>query len=115
MAQICTTREQSKRLLELGISRETADMFYPIGASFPEECDNGDSMQADHPAWSLGALISVIPEMIEHKYTFQLTHFGVYYCDYDNDAIHGAEGVDVFKNCINMIEWLVKKKYIKTK
>lgn len=50
MAQICTTREQSQMLLDLGIKRETADMFWPLGSSVPEVCDNGDNEQADHPA-----------------------------------------------------------------
>lgn len=27
-SQICTTREQSERLLKLGLKKETADMFY---------------------------------------------------------------------------------------
>lgn len=41
MVQIATTKEQSKRLLDLGIKRETADMFWPLGSSVPEVCDNG--------------------------------------------------------------------------
>jgi hypothetical protein len=33
-SQICTTKEQSKRLLELGLKKETADMVY-TNASLP--------------------------------------------------------------------------------
>lgn len=62
MSNIATTIEQSKHLLELGLDRKSADMFYPIdGSSFPEVCDNGDNMQADNPAWSLSALLRVLP------------------------------------------------------
>lgn len=31
MGKICTTIEQSKKLIELGIDTETADMFYWYG------------------------------------------------------------------------------------
>ncbi len=112
MTQICTTIEQSKRLLDLGIKRETADMFWPLGSSLPEVCCVGDNMQADYPSWSLGALLRLIPETIEHRYVFHLAHFGAYYCDYDNEVKYGCEGVDVFKNCITLIEDLVKSRCI---
>ena len=50
MIQICTTKEQSQRLLDLGIQRKTADMFWPLKSSFPEVCNDGDQYQADYPA-----------------------------------------------------------------
>ena len=43
MIQICTTKEQSQRLLDLGIQRKTADMFWPLKSSFPEVCNDGTS------------------------------------------------------------------------
>ena len=30
-SQICTTKEQSERLLALGLKKETADMYYTNG------------------------------------------------------------------------------------
>ena len=63
---IATNIEQSRRLLELGLSPDSADMFYPTdGSSIPEVCDNGDNMQADTPAWSLSALLEVMPKELE--------------------------------------------------
>jgi len=68
MSNIATTIEQSKHLLELVLDRKSADMFYPIdGSSLPEVCDYGDNMQADNPAWSLTALLDVMPSFIEYK------------------------------------------------
>lgn len=49
-SQICTTVEQSKRLLELGLKKETADMWYLKmikdykGNEIPETRKNGGSL-----------------------------------------------------------------------
>ena len=66
MNKICTTIEQSKKLMELGIDVNTADMFYLRAdiALGEIECypnvlhreDVGD----DIPAWSLAALLGLI-------------------------------------------------------
>ena len=42
-SQICTTREQSERLLSLGLKRETADMTIHL----KEDCKNGWYVTAD--------------------------------------------------------------------
>ena len=70
-SQICTTREQSERLLALGIKKETADMylqsvlndewspFVPIAFPYsdrPEEIIAPDIVNAI-PAWSLHRLL----------------------------------------------------------
>ena len=60
-SQICTTREQSERLLSLGLKRETADcviMYYDgwhIGVSEDFDFDK-DPVE---PAWSLHRLIEI--------------------------------------------------------
>lgn len=61
MEKICTTKKQGEELLKLGIERKTADMYWPLGFPFPEVCDEGDKEQADYPAWTLGALLQLIP------------------------------------------------------
>lgn len=80
-SQICTTREQSERLLNLGLKTETADCQYaalvvdwkgtPI--SRPKWCfydhnkgfivQNFERMERI-PAWSLHRLIEMLPEEI---------------------------------------------------
>lgn len=60
ISRIATSKVLSDVLLGVGIGRKTADMYYPIGSSFPEVCDNGDNEQADYPAWSLDALINLL-------------------------------------------------------
>ena len=64
-SQICTTREQSERLLSLGLKKETADMWYPCFApSFPIPLTEDDyvmelSDEDDIPAWSLHRLMEM--------------------------------------------------------
>ena len=36
-SQVCTTKEQSQRLLELGLKPETADMYYAEGSEDAED------------------------------------------------------------------------------
>lgn len=116
MAQICTTREQSKKLQELGISADTADMFYPLGSSFPEICDNRDNLQADYPAWSLGALIELMPDRLIYEdveFKLSLNNKVVRYDKQGtNLTLSGCIGKNLFDNCVDMIEWLVNGEYI---
>ena len=112
MAQIATTREQSKKLQELGVSADTADMFYPLGSSFPEVCDNGDNLQADCPAWSLGALIMLLPDEVRDEkfnviYHLTIDKYGVWYSnrmEYEENE-YECYG-DLFECCIEMVEAL---------
>lgn len=74
-SQICTTREQSERLLSLGLKKETADMVYMpfyrkgiiIDYSAPHSLLNQDyfkDFSDDIPAWSLHRLIEMMPKNI---------------------------------------------------
>lgn len=68
-SQICTTREQSKRLLKLGLKNETADMMYITDKNVPDEYRlyrliPGYSEQCPEyltyiPAWSLHRLMEI--------------------------------------------------------
>lgn len=66
-SQICTTKEQSKRLLALGLKKETADMYYFwVGGNeylLKVDVDNNPlkyNMNKTYiPAWSLHRLIEI--------------------------------------------------------
>lgn len=76
MSNIATTIEQSKRLLELGLSKETADMSYSE-EYFGKDKDGNDEwcwrlnackfvdVEGIIPAWSLSELLEVMPK--EHE------------------------------------------------
>ena len=69
MHKICTSLEQSKKLIELGIDINTADMFWKNGVSneyiqcFTPFVSNGTNIDFDYdiPAWSLSALLELMP------------------------------------------------------
>lgn len=74
MLKICTTLEQSKKLIELGIDVNTADMHYSTWTILnegeyilsPNQGETIEELQEDYgnqviPAWSLSALLELIP------------------------------------------------------
>ena len=65
MNKICTDIGQSKKLVELGIDVSTADMcwLYTNGEYF-DEVNDGVLDEEDIYAWSLTALLKLIPKSI---------------------------------------------------
>ncbi len=69
MDKMCTTIEQSQKLLELGIDVNTSDMYWslvnknnpPIVGKY---CAEYGGMQL--PAWSLSALLELMPKRITY-------------------------------------------------
>ena len=63
-SQICTTKEQSERLLALGLKAETADCHYEGRKNRYEEWEvaviGGCYYSRDYPAWSLHRLIEIL-------------------------------------------------------
>lgn len=154
MAQIATTREQSQRLLDLGIPANTADMSWhftnmkteslqwelkpaplttkenflgrieKLACSLYKHAD-GTPMTGDEvfdkiwgndlPAWSLGALIALLPDEVRDErfnITYYLTFdkYGIWYGNRMEDEEKEYEDYgDLFECCIEMIE-LVKVK-----
>ena len=70
MNKICTSIEQSKKLIELGIDVNTADMFWdtaepnerrkPLVGPVSDYCDMDDWAI---PSWSLSALLDLMPKI----------------------------------------------------
>lgn len=73
MNKICTSLEQSKKLIELGIDRTTADMYYSFDYNINEYDEDAQIIPKselgqhfslfpeDIPAWSLTALLGLMP------------------------------------------------------
>lgn len=60
-SQICTTKEQSEKLLALGLKKETADMMY-CKTTYGESITVKDDDYLEHldfPTWSLHRLIEI--------------------------------------------------------
>ena len=119
-SQICTTVEQSNRLLGLGLKPETADMCWiPLNDG---RCVLGVSTEIrldTIPAWSLHRLIEIMPRCIKCRNGFDyadlyvnydLVQYRFYDTDYMHDVCyeHFNDG-DVYSNVIDCIEWLIKE------
>ena len=140
-SQICTTREQSERLLALGLKKETADMylqsvlndkwspFVPIAFPYsdrPEEIIAPDVVNVI-PAWSLHRLIEIIPSNIKVEddsaylaMNNNIVTYLYYYEDYAemSSCIDFYMGKNIYDNLIYCIKWLINegrfsKEYIK--
>ena len=127
-SQICTTRDQSERLLALGLKKETADMHYASvkQAGYPEwdyflmsSPITNDTLESI-PAWSLHRLIEMMPNkiriyddivsLIVSNTKVQYYSHDVEYSDYLSCAGKWEDG-NVYHNIISCIEWLIKEGY----
>ena len=124
---IATTKGQSDRLLKCGLSAYTADMtlsyckggFYELMATpFHYGCFN----EEDVPAWSLSALLGLLPFKIHSgKYEYWLDiapmDYGRqwsigYYCMDKPKVIKGLTHTDSLIECaVLMVEWLTANGY----
>jgi len=75
-SKICTDVQQSKKLLELGLSADTADMFYfSIGLMPPIKINVGKIQENvveskrcwAVPCWSLSTLLELMPKLYEEE------------------------------------------------
>ena len=70
---ICTSREQSERLLSLGLKKETADMSYTaivVNHKVDYRLDCSTPKSIDIPAWSLHRLIEMVAGGSEEQMIF---------------------------------------------
>lgn len=123
-SQICTTREQSERLLALGLKKETADMIHVDygGRNYmirPYDWLPASKVDMEKyiPAWSLHRLIKFAPIVVYSRPVLYLTMLGesVYYCTEDNDEDYEKSfsmHFNLYDNMIDCIEWLIKERCI---
>lgn len=132
--EIATTASQSQRLLDCGVSADTADMLW---ARLDETRDhnlyaipwythrlpNRKITDNDFPAWSLSALLGLLPKRIKRgdcsDYSLSLSCDGCFwdleytyarYCGED-DSLVLFEDTDPIAVCVKAIEWLTKNNY----
>ena len=111
-----TTIEQSKKLLELGLSPDSADMLYTW------DTDNKtyyplpiiDDKEHDFPTglscWSLDALLSVMPKIDGFKPIIDLDINSIRYEGEKRDeSFHSAS--TLIDACYEMVVWLLQNNY----
>ena len=119
-SQICTSREQSERLLALGLKKETADIVHYFSQSLAQDWTivplaDGESARyiqgLEIPAWSLDRLRELAICNIE------MNIFLSRRCGWINKPHHDPVSIDrpgaLFDCFINYIEWLIKEGYFK--
>ena len=118
---ISTTREQSERLLALGLKPETADMHYTsiptlkantLQVSANIYLDLGSPENGETPSWSLSRLLEMMPEYIMYgseELKFKILYPTVGYFYIENECYYSD--ADIFDNCVNMIAWLIDAGY----
>lgn len=128
--QIATTKEQSQRLLECMVNSNTADMYadnYDALWDVPfKDCCRKKEVGFS-PAWSLSALLSLLPtEIKEDNGSFdEISTYGLliypymqgWQIDYQyckDDECHCLKCIhdfDLIEACVKAIEWLTKNGY----
>ena len=139
-SQICTTREQSERLLSLGLKKETADMAlienweydlkdgkFFTGEYFERPIDYVEGMTGHYiPAWSLHRLWCLLPRYITivthyeygRKYKAELdltmdSYQNVCYLEGVDEPCYDMSffANDAYESICKAIEWLIKEGY----
>jgi hypothetical protein len=112
-SQICTTKEQSERLLALGLKKETADMHHykwSEGYWDIQPCPVRGSEPCYIPAWSLHRLLSMLTYQVIYngaKYEPVIALDGMAYQDVcTNDPVVGWSS-NLYTDVIDCIEWLI--------
>ena len=120
---ICTTQDQSSRLLKCGVSADTADMmFTPHNTLSTEPYKEALKDRGYTPAWSLSALLGLLPFKIHSgKYEYWLDIAAMdygkqwsigYYCIEKPKVIKGLTHTDNLIECaVQEIVWLTANGY----
>ena len=118
-SQICTTKEQSERLLALGLKKETADMHhyqYIDGGRWNIEAHPSIAGYTSRlvPAWSLHRLIEMMPTVITHddySLILGINATCVYYADDEYAETFKAFEGNLYDCVVKCIVWLIKEGY----
>lgn len=121
-SQVCTTKEQSERLLKLGLNPETADMHhFKQDGIWSEKLGcwlvSYENIKTWYiPAWSLHRLVQLMPpylhfdEYVDTKYYITLKPCCLTKVFYRQDLgcwIYGSESSNLFDAIIDVIEYLI--------
>lgn len=116
-----TTLEQSKKLVELGLNPDTADMCYI--QHFDESYNEVTFIEEDPilthtidaidlPCWSLGALLELMPIIDDNSYSLSGTLNKGALCKHPCTSVMFQEESPL-EAVYNMICWLLERNYIK--
>lgn len=123
-SQVCTNLQQSKRLLELGLKPETADIVIRPDNTLIIINENSfiyhnleKAIQEEYfPAWSLHRLIELIPQDI-HLDDYADTHYylvikpsRVLYLNDYKEWLYYNDDTNYYNRLIDCIRWTIEQK-----
>lgn len=132
MNKICTSLEQSKKLIELGIDVSTADMYYSNHSienyySPIPHIGNYSIMHNQMPCWSLSALLELMPPyLFDFERGIDLNIYPnlsckAWHCSYMPNAVENMKrdkfkqitsGDNLVDAAFEMVCWLLENKKI---
>ena len=123
---IATTQKQTARLLQCGVSADTADMV-GVEPDYDYVCEPWSLMQGQgtrgyFPAWSLSRLLGLLPfkiHSVRYEYWLDIAPMDYgkqwsigYYCMEKPRVIKGLTHTDSLIECaVQEIEWLTSNGY----
>ena len=130
MNKICTSIEQSKKLLELGVDVNTADMYWEEVCNLPKaivgnyilhnQCmEDKDYKKLSNPvlsaAWSLSALLDVLPKNLDIGRPVLATNYkGYYWVSYFDEYMKEKFTSKIYNNPIDACcEMIIKLNELK--
>ncbi len=118
-----TSLEQSKKLLELGLRPQTADMYWDYDENTQSLSEamaipiyegswelHHKNWSKDIPCWSVGALLELMP-MVNGREPHLIWTKGTYTCFYY--CGHKTTKETMIEAVYNMVIWLLENNYIK--
>ena len=126
-SQVCTDKNQSERLLALGLKKETADviiliklnqdkmpMVVPYDFWISDDPFYKNMREKSIPAWSLDRLRELIPENIftgVRNQWHRVMYNGVLTYEEGDDSLVSFREANIYERCVSCIEWLIKEGY----
>lgn len=121
-----TNKEQTEHLIELGLTYETADMYYlsQIEGSYftypGVKRENDDDVKKYYhdakPCWSLAGLTALIPHRIKYcnfVRMWEKDKISYFYWGHNIDCgVPEFDGTDEFDVAYRMVCWLIENNYI---
>ena len=116
-SQICTTIEQSKRLLDLGLKPETADCFHWKCAEVNYIGNITEKLVVDDtPAWSLHRLKCLLSNKIPYASGYLTVEIInnvnlMFITDTSEQRLISFIHENLYESMIKCIKWLIKEDY----
>lgn len=119
MNKICTSIKQSQKLINLGISVDTADMYHApdVNIIVPEPYITKTkdetlvpAYKGAVPAWSLTALLSIIKPVNDNTYTLKGTLDGGALISFDEVTNVMFQEEEIIDAVFEMVCWLLENK-----